>query len=60
MYPVWRAAAGILGWGTGLMGREAAMVSHLSMVVGFTCLTPLADEMGNKTGVHRSGRDRDR
>lgn len=25
MYPVWKAAASILGWGTGLMGREAAM-----------------------------------
>jgi len=25
MYPVWQAAASILGWGTGLMGREAAM-----------------------------------
>lgn len=25
MYPVWSAAASILGWGTGLMGREAAM-----------------------------------
>lgn len=25
MYPVWTAAASILGWGTGLMGRQAAM-----------------------------------
>lgn len=25
MYPVWQAAASILGWSTGLMGREAAM-----------------------------------
>lgn len=25
MYPVWSAAASVLGWGTGLMGREAAM-----------------------------------
>lgn len=25
MYPVWSAAASILGWGTGLMGRKAAM-----------------------------------
>ena len=25
LYPVWTAAATILGWGTGLMGREAAM-----------------------------------
>lgn len=25
MYPVWVAAASILGWGTGLLGREAAM-----------------------------------
>ena len=25
MYPVWSAAASLLGWGTGLMGREAAM-----------------------------------
>ena len=25
MYPVWQAAASVLGWGTGLMGREAAM-----------------------------------
>lgn len=25
MYPVWRAAATILGWSTGVMGREAAM-----------------------------------
>jgi ubiquinone biosynthesis monooxygenase Coq7 len=25
MYPVWHAAATILGWGTGVMGREAAM-----------------------------------
>ncbi|KAK4693148.1 3-demethoxyubiquinol 3-hydroxylase, partial [Lecanoromycetidae sp. Uapishka_2] len=24
-YPIWTAAASILGWGTGLMGREAAM-----------------------------------
>ncbi|KAM0795232.1 ubiquinone biosynthesis protein Coq7 [Usnea florida] len=25
MYPIWSAAASVLGWGTGLMGREAAM-----------------------------------
>jgi len=25
MYPIWSAASTILGWGTGLMGREAAM-----------------------------------
>jgi ubiquinone biosynthesis monooxygenase Coq7 len=25
MYPVWQAAATVLGWGTGVMGREAAM-----------------------------------
>jgi 3-demethoxyubiquinol 3-hydroxylase len=25
MYPVWQAAASILGWSTGVMGREAAM-----------------------------------
>ncbi|SMR41777.1 unnamed protein product [Zymoseptoria tritici ST99CH_1E4] len=25
MYPVWHAAATVLGWGTGVMGREAAM-----------------------------------
>lgn len=25
MYPVWSAAASVLGWGTGLLGREAAM-----------------------------------
>lgn len=25
MYPVWQAAATALGWGTGVMGREAAM-----------------------------------
>lgn len=25
MYPVWVAASSLLGWGTGLMGREAAM-----------------------------------
>ena len=25
MYPVWYAAATVLGWGTGVMGREAAM-----------------------------------
>lgn len=25
MYPVWQAAASILGWSTGMMGREAAM-----------------------------------
>lgn len=25
MYPVWQAAASVLGWSTGLMGREAAM-----------------------------------
>ena len=25
MYPVWYAAASVLGWGTGVMGREAAM-----------------------------------
>lgn len=25
MYPVWYAAATVLGWGTGIMGREAAM-----------------------------------
>jgi len=24
-YPVWTAAASVLGWGTGLMGKEAAM-----------------------------------
>ncbi len=25
LYPVWQAAATVLGWSTGLMGREAAM-----------------------------------
>jgi ubiquinone biosynthesis monooxygenase Coq7 len=25
MYPVWHAAATVLGWGTGMLGREAAM-----------------------------------
>ncbi|GAB7358860.1 hypothetical protein MBLNU230_g4083t1 [Neophaeotheca triangularis] len=25
MYPVWQAASTVLGWGTGVMGREAAM-----------------------------------
>ena len=25
MYPVWVAASSLLGWGTGLMGKEAAM-----------------------------------
>ena len=25
MYPVWKVAATALGWGTGLLGREAAM-----------------------------------
>ena len=25
MYPVWTAAATVLGWGTGMMGREVAM-----------------------------------
>ena len=25
MYPVWQVAATVLGWGTGVMGREAAM-----------------------------------
>lgn len=25
MYPVWQAAATLLGWTTGMMGREAAM-----------------------------------
>jgi 3-demethoxyubiquinol 3-hydroxylase len=25
MYPVWYAAASMLGWSTGIMGREAAM-----------------------------------
>jgi 3-demethoxyubiquinol 3-hydroxylase len=25
MYPVWYAAASVLGWSTGVMGREAAM-----------------------------------
>jgi 3-demethoxyubiquinol 3-hydroxylase len=25
LYPVWTAAATVLGWGTGMMGREAAM-----------------------------------
>ncbi|KAM3425332.1 5-demethoxyubiquinone hydroxylase [Cercospora zeina] len=25
MYPVWHAAATVLGWGTGVLGREAAM-----------------------------------
>ena len=25
MYPVWQAAASVLGWSTGLMGKEAAM-----------------------------------
>ncbi|MCJ1454908.1 hypothetical protein MMC28_005261 [Mycoblastus sanguinarius] len=25
MYPVWQAAASVLGWGTGLMGKEASM-----------------------------------
>lgn len=25
LYPIWTAAASVLGWGTGVMGREAAM-----------------------------------
>merc|ERR1712063_131106 len=25
MYPVWKLAASVLGWGTAIMGREAAM-----------------------------------
>jgi ubiquinone biosynthesis monooxygenase Coq7 len=25
MYPIWHAAASVLGWGTAFMGREAAM-----------------------------------
>ena len=37
MYPVWVAAASVLGWGTGLMGREAAMA----------CTEAVETEIGN-------------
>ena len=37
MYPVWQAAASILGWSTGVMGREAAMA----------CTEAVETEIGN-------------
>lgn len=37
MYPVWKAAASILGWSTGVMGREAAMA----------CTEAVETEIGN-------------
>ncbi|KAL9105040.1 MAG: hypothetical protein Q9163_000053 [Psora crenata] len=37
MYPVWTAAASLLGWGTGLLGREAAMA----------CTEAVETEIGN-------------
>lgn len=56
MYPVWRAAATALGWGTAVMGREAAMActeaveteigSHYNEQV--RVLLAWADEMKNR------------
>lgn len=37
LYPVWQTAATVLGWGTGLMGREAAMA----------CTEAVETEIGN-------------
>ena len=37
LYPVWQAAANVLGWGTGMMGREAAMA----------CTEAVETEIGN-------------
>jgi 3-demethoxyubiquinol 3-hydroxylase len=37
MYPIWQAAASILGWSTGVMGREAAMA----------CTEAVETEIGN-------------
>jgi 3-demethoxyubiquinol 3-hydroxylase len=37
MYPLWQAAASILGWSTGVMGREAAMA----------CTEAVETEIGN-------------
>ncbi|KAF7508433.1 hypothetical protein GJ744_009286 [Endocarpon pusillum] len=37
MYPVWKAAASILGWSTGVMGREASMA----------CTEAVETEIGN-------------
>jgi 3-demethoxyubiquinol 3-hydroxylase len=37
MYPVWQAAASVLGWSTGVMGREAAMA----------CTEAVETEIGN-------------
>ncbi|KAK5057633.1 hypothetical protein LTR84_011634 [Exophiala bonariae] len=37
MYPVWQAAASVLGWTTGMMGREAAMA----------CTEAVETEIGN-------------
>ncbi|OCT47619.1 Catabolite repression protein CAT5 [Cladophialophora carrionii] len=37
MYPVWQAAATVLGWTTGMMGREAAMA----------CTEAVETEIGN-------------
>lgn len=37
LYPVWKAAASILGWSTGVMGREAAMA----------CTEAVETEIGN-------------
>jgi 3-demethoxyubiquinol 3-hydroxylase len=37
MYPVWKAAASVLGWSTGVMGREAAMA----------CTEAVETEIGN-------------
>ena len=37
MYPIWQAAATVLGWSTGMMGREAAMA----------CTEAVETEIGN-------------
>lgn len=37
MYPIWQAAASVLGWTTGMMGREAAMA----------CTEAVETEIGN-------------
>ena len=37
MYPVWQAAATVLGWTTGMMGKEAAMA----------CTEAVETEIGN-------------
>jgi ubiquinone biosynthesis monooxygenase Coq7 len=55
MYPIWTVAASVLGWGTGIMGREAAMActEAVETEIGghyngqVRVLLDMADEMEN-------------